>query len=367
MQPSPAHAQFWQWFRANGERLRTGMYGDDEAVREEASEELRHAVQAAEPGLILEIGQGADGGPHPLIVSADGKPEQVDAVKDFVAAAPTLPGWQVIAFRTRLEVGEHLEIAIQDERVGPDDIRFRVSEGDEGLDLTLYVRGLTDANRQIRGLGASLLAEHAVGERDALTMLRSLEIEPLPARPAPELRPFHELPDVLDEAKARKYPPPGSLPIDMDGDWLNMRGTINGSFASVLLNGGLAPVAGHPAYDRRLTVSIRFNESRDDGMPATEEEYAAVSELGDRLGEALQENQQSLLALTLMTQGRRDLVLYTSNAGAALLRLEELRTGIRSHRIKVAVERETFWGMYRSFHQAAAGAEEEEEDGDGEE
>src|SRR5262249_51371540 len=154
------------------------------------------------------------------------------------------------------------EIVIQDEKVGPDDVWFRAAEGDDGLDLTLHVRGLTAANERLRGLGASLLAQHAVGERDALTMLGSLDMKPLPKDPdAAGLRPFRELVTVFDETRARKYPPPGSLALP-EGEWMTMRGTINGAFASILFDAGLRTIAGHPAYDRRLTVTIPF-QARD--------------------------------------------------------------------------------------------------------
>jgi hypothetical protein len=362
MRPSPEHTRFWQWFRDHGDRLRTAMYSGDVASRDAATDELREAAQPVAPELVLEVARGGEGQPHTLVVSADGRPERVDAVKDFVDSAPTLPGWKVVAFRSRMEIGDHLEIALEGERVGAEDIWFRVAEDEGGLDLTLHVRGLTPANENLRGLGASLLAEHAVGERDALTMIGALRVQPLPPEPATTgLRPFRDLVGVFDAAKATRYPAPGTLPVPVD-NWLHLGGTINGALASILLHGALRPWAGHPAYDRRLTVSIRFNQSRQDGMPGTEEEFQTVGDLGDRLSEALQEGQQSLLALTVTTQGKRDMVFYTANAGPALLRLEELRNGIRSHRIKAAIERDTYWGMYRSFLRASEEAGEEGEE-----
>ncbi len=363
MQPGSARSRFWQWFQANGERLRAVVYGPEEAEREAASAELREAVEAAEPaepGLVLEFGGPLELKPRQLIVSADGKPERVDAVKDFVASAPALPGWQLVAFRPRMDT-DGFVIDLQGERVGPDDVWFRVADGDAGLALTLYVRGLTRANERTRGLGASLLAEHTVGERDVLTMLGSFDVKPLPKAPdASGLRPLRELAGVFDEAKANKYPPPGSLPIDPESDWQNMQGTIDGSLALVLLHAGLAPVAGHPDYDRRLVVSVPFHEARDDGMPASEEEFVAVADLGDRLADLLREGQESLLALTITTQGRRDLVFYTADAEAALRRIKAFRADSRTHPVEAAVERDTFWGMYRSFLRAGAPDESEE-------
>jgi hypothetical protein len=361
MQTASPQTRFWRWFRSNGNRLYAAMYGPDEDARQEAANELREAVEAVEPGLVLEVASAEEGEPRTLIVSADGKPDKVDAVKDFAASAPALPGWTVVAFRQRLDVAESLEIVLEGERIGPQDIWFAVGETDDGLDLTLHVRGLTRANERLRGLGASLLAEHAVGEQDALTLIGALRVRPLPKAPAAAgLRPFKDLVEVFDAAKEEKYPPPGSLAIDPESDWQNMRGTIGGSPASVLLHAGLRRVAGHPAYDQRLTVSVPFHEVREDGMPATEEEYLAVTDLGDRLTEALREGQESLLALSIMTDGRRDLIFYTSDAEAALGRIEEIRAETESHVIEVGVERDTIWGTYRSFQSAAEGVDEEE-------
>src|SRR5262249_32009403 len=150
-------------------------------------------------------------------------------------------------------------------------------------------------NERIRGLGAMLLFEHAVGEHDAMTLLDSLDVEPLPDEPAEEgLQPFAELAAVFDEVKEQKYPPPGALPLDSEGEWSALRGTIEDARALVLLNTGLVGLAGHPAYDRRLVVSIAFNQVRDDGMPGTEAEHVAVQDLGERLAEALGQDQESL-------------------------------------------------------------------------
>jgi hypothetical protein len=362
MQPDPARARFWQWFARNGERLRTDLYGPDDDARTSASDELRKAVEAAVPGgLVLELGRAEEGQPHQLIVSADGRLERVDVVKQFVASAPQLPGWTVVPFRARMEIADSLEIVLQGEQVGPADIWFRVAEDEDGLDLTLCVHGLNEQNQRLRGLGASLLAEHAVGERDALTLINSLHVLPCPESPEAEgLRPFRDLVTVFDQARARRYPPPGSLPLDQEGSWGVMSGTINSAFASVMINTGLRGLVGHPAYDRRLTVTILCNETRDDGMPATEEEYLAVRDLGDRLSDALQKDQQSLPALTIMTQGRRDLVFYTTNPGAALLRLEPLRDAEQTHRTRATFEYDTFWGFYRQFHRAGQGDDTEE-------
>ncbi len=357
MLPSSEQVRFWQWFKDNGDRLAETMYGEDEGAREDALDELRQAVGAAGYEVVLEVGKDEAGG-WQLIVSADGKHQHVDEVKELAASAPALPGWKVIPFRVRDRAVGSFVIELEGEKVSPDDIWFRVSEDADGLDLSLFVRGLTPENRKMRGLGASLLAQHAVGELDTLTMLNSLLVEELPEPPPADLRPFVDLPAVFDSAKASKYPPPGSLPA-LEDTWVNLQGTLGGSPALVLLHAGLRPLAGHPAYDRRLTVSIPY-EADENGLPASREEYEAVCEFGEQLTEALQAGQQSLLAMTILTRGHRDLVFYTAHAGSALVRLEDQVSEEMPYRFKTALEHDTFWGMYRSFIDAAEQHEAEE-------
>ncbi len=349
MQPASESVRFWKWFAANAEALRTAMYGGDPDARQNASAALGEAASEVQEGLVLELGPVADDGVKELIVSADGRREQVDAVKDFVATAPALEGWRVVAFRPRMEVGEEMEIAIEGERVEPADVWFRIEESDDGLDLTLHVRGLNEENSRLRGLGALLLAEHGVGERDAMTLLSSLQVEPLPDHPAAAgLRPFRELVGLFDKVKEKKYPPRGALPLDPEGEWQAMQGMIGDMPAVVLLNTALRRFAGHPDYDHCLVVAIPFEGVRDDGMPASEEEYLSVTELGDRIGEELQRDQESLLGVTVLNQGRRDLILYSSDPAAALRWLEAVQAE-GTHQVELSIDRDTFWGVYRSF------------------
>lgn len=359
MQPDPsAHEQFWQWFEQSGDRLREAIYGPDPDARDAAYSELEGAVGEVQPGVMLEIGSAPDDGPRQLVVSADGHPEHVDAVKDFVASAPELAGWEVVAFRPRMKLGDAIEIQIADERVGVDDVWFQGAEELDGIGLTLYVRGLTEGNEKPRSLGASLLVEHTVGERDILTLLASQAVEPLP-NDLDGLRPLPELAGVFDAIKTRKYPPPRLIQLDPEGDWSILKGSIDESPAFILLNAALRPLAGHPIFDRRLTVSLPFESVDDEGMPADKEEFAAVSELGDDICESLTEGQESLHALTITTQGRRDLIFYTSDPIAAAQRLNALRAEGLGRPMEVDLEWDTFWMHYRACYQVYEEGEDE--------
>ena len=359
----PDYDAFWAWFGANADRLRAVVYGEDPAAREAAYAELQAATDEAGADLVLEIARPPGAETGQLVVSADGRPDRVDGVKAFAAAAPDLPGWEVVAFRPRDNMDGSV-IDLGGERVGPDDIRFAVEPDADGLALTLFVAGLTPENEKARGLGASLLAQHAVGERDALTLLSGVGTEPLPAgQTGPDLRPFAELPGVLAEAREERYPPPGKLePAD---EWGTGQGTIGGNPAILLLRTGLRPFAGHPLYDRRLTVSLAFESVGPEGMPSDSDEFAAAGEAGDRIAEALEAGQQSLHALTITGSGRRDVIFYTADPDAALDRLAALRAEGLGFPVDAEVEWDSYWGLFRAFADADEG-DDEDEDGEAE-
>jgi hypothetical protein len=346
MKPTSAQARFWHWFENNSERLWAAGWRD-QRTQETAMRELAEAGAEVASGLTLEICADRDGKANRLVVSADGKRKLVDDAKDFVDAAPAVIGWNVVAFRPRVE---NTEISLAGECVSADDVWFRLAESVDGLDLVLYVRGLTAANKDPRGLAAILFAEHAVGERDMLTLVYLRAVEPLPAAPtAKGLRPVRELVDLVDRVKAKRYPPPGQLPLGPDSEWVIVEGTRNGSPLVARLHLGLRALAGHPDYDRRLTIRIPFHEPNAVGFP-TKEELQAVCDLEEPLTEVLQEGQQSLPALVITAEGQRELLFHTADAEAALQRLERFRAARGfPYRLEHEVERDTFWALFRSL------------------
>jgi hypothetical protein len=346
---TPEQVAFWLWFHGNGDRVYRAMIeGDDD--RESASDEAHEQLSRVHQGLVFVFGRPHGDDDREFVISADGKPELVDAVKSLLAAAPPLPGWRIVGFRPRSPNVGDFALQIHDEKITPEDVWFSANEGDGGLALTLHVRGLNDDNRGVRGLGAVLLMDHALGEHDALTMIGSLEDAPLPEAPAEAgLRPLVELPAVVDAFRDRAFPPPGQVPLPAECPCTLLQGTIEDRPAFILLNAALRPFAAHPSYDGRVIVSISFNETNDDGLPATGEELDAAQDLGDAIAKALGAGQQALHAVTITTDGRRDLILYTSDVHGTLARFEKLRPLIDSHRVEAAADFDTFWGAYRCF------------------
>lgn len=318
---------FWSWFREHGDAIVARIYGDSEAERHQAMGELNeHAGD-----LTVEV---TDGERKALVISADGDHQKVDTVKDMVASAPDLSGWDVLAFRPRMT---GISIGIGGESLSEDDIRFRTQRGPHGVKLTLWVKGLNAANEQPRGFGAMLLAQHAIGELDAMLMLEDMDVKKPPwlafLQPS---QPLAQLPAVMDELKGSMFPPLGSLPIE--DKWTVMEGSHLNDPVIVSVNTGLHPFAGHPEYDTCLLIATRF---------ASKEEADALLERGEQICNRLCEGQQALnaYAVTCVPKGKRTIGVYTSDRDASLAKLQELAADDMEWR----VERDTFWGHYREF------------------
>jgi len=187
----PVETTFWQWFVAHKDQVAT-IKRADEPIANQLAEEL-HRINT---NLTFEMSVGE--GNHEFIISADGIQSAFPAVKHLVAAAPTIPGWTVIAFRQR-KSGLSIELG-DGTKVGHETLMFQVL-GSNGrkIDIAIYVKGAASVSDSAKK-AVYLLLDATLGEYDVETRLGAIEIEP--ATKAPKTaRPFAELAKVVDANK----------------------------------------------------------------------------------------------------------------------------------------------------------------------
>ncbi len=189
--------QFWDWFGRNSPRLAGISSGQDPAYAEANAE-----LQRVHEGLVFEI-EGARGRRR-AIISADGIRERFPAVIRTVSAAPSLDGWEIVAFRQRMDA-KQLQLSFQGISVGPDDVWFeaRHGGGDEPIHVMFYMQGIE--NRDSPGAGAPiLLVDHLVGEYDSVMRVAPVDVRALPESPeAHGLTRLTELPAIIDQVFPR--------------------------------------------------------------------------------------------------------------------------------------------------------------------
>lgn len=187
-----AVTELWTWVGAHLDEL-----GQIQTGKEPVAEELARKLDAVDPGLTYELGLGKK--PMEIIISADGKKELFELVKQVVASAPPLEGAKVVAFRPRKDPS--LKLSVGDTTVSGSDVSFTLAEDEarQGqIAVRLYMKSLTRENEESMRGATFLLLEAAVGEYDLETRLGGISVDPFPEKPRPGMKPLKDLPAALD-------------------------------------------------------------------------------------------------------------------------------------------------------------------------
>lgn len=141
-------------------------------------DQLLAALQEIHGGLFFEFCTGED--ENELIVSAEGDTSLFPLVREIVAAAPAIDGWEVIALKPK--IGMPVTAQWKDFTVHTDDVVFGPLERERSSDLGLrmYVPGL--APERVDDAHSALLRalDHALGEEQFAMCVQFTEVVPLP-------------------------------------------------------------------------------------------------------------------------------------------------------------------------------------------
>lgn len=190
---SAGSARFWDWLAANTQRIQSQLRQDPQGI----GAEISTAFKRDYPELAWEV-TPSESPPWLFCISADGNHDLFPSVLRAVRAAPAIPAWKVQPFRPRGSVDGELQFG--DRKLGVDDIWCSAEPSGNGIDLTLWIRGLTPQTDQILSRAVLILLDNAIGEYDAVMKVKQLGRGPLPADPerTEGLFPLRELPALLD-------------------------------------------------------------------------------------------------------------------------------------------------------------------------
>ncbi|MEA2708029.1 MAG: hypothetical protein QOF78_630 [Phycisphaerales bacterium] len=151
--------EFWQWFAAQEQALR-GV--DGQTVADSVEVRLREidsriGVEVSDPG-----------DPRELIFTAWSQAEAFPAVRELVAAAPVLRGWQIIALKPPrgFAFGMNLDgLKIDASRIQFDPLA--AEEDPKLLGVRFYVPGATDEDDERLSRALPIIIETGIGEEAA--------------------------------------------------------------------------------------------------------------------------------------------------------------------------------------------------------
>lgn len=327
---------FWTWFSGESERLFQAIDVSATAVVEEVGAVLRDH----HPGVCCELPAKAEGSPQAtMVLTPDGNEGLVPTVRELVATAPQLARWNFVPFRQRGKPGVTIEMhgaTLSDE----DDVFYRIGSGPYGeLRLTLFIRGLTQAEDDPRALMAVLLMDHLIGEQDSLTVIDSLIRLPLGDEAESGLTPITSLAADIDHYKTSGLDTWDSYRTSVDDE---------GTVGFITVRVGLGTVAPLRALPLRVRVVVPFANPREDGFP-TREEGDLLDQIEDELDAVLIGECGALSVGRVTTAGVRDLAFYAPEGEMIEAHAKRVFAGYPQYEPEVLLVPDPGWEFYLDF------------------
>jgi hypothetical protein len=179
---------FWHWFQKNEDAL-----FHFEQDREGIFSGLTSEMHKVNPSLTFEFGPEVDNR-REFTISADGIKQAFPEVEALYAAAPSLPRWKFIKFRQRHALSE---ISYKGITVKPQSVALRVVPGGAVVDITVFMKGYTQAAQETYTGIAFLFLDQALGEYDVETRVGQIRVDSISKAPA-QTSSLQDLPTTVD-------------------------------------------------------------------------------------------------------------------------------------------------------------------------
>ena len=192
---------FWKWFKNNESQLLQLLSEDPACYIDEVTSRIRRVP----PGFNVETVLDHESGAAELAVSADGDPNKIGHVLMLVRSAPVMDHWKIVAFRQR---GEAKSVVFQGTEISIGDLSFKGSIDDQMLKVTFYIDRLKHGVDDPLAGAALLLMDEAIGEYDAMILVRRLDAKPRDSSTPVDALPFTKLREYIDTVRGKVEPLP---------------------------------------------------------------------------------------------------------------------------------------------------------------
>lgn len=199
-QQQDSTTRFWLWFTKTASAITDAFHTNDMPKLTALSVEANHEIKKISPGLICEFARNNDTGNLDITISANADVRYLDAVTTVCHKAPNIQGWSVIAFRQRKpRFGQDDTWTTP---IAPDTIWYKSRIIGNGVELTLYIKEITDANRRPMLAAVHVVLCALVGEYTLATKVRRIDWRPL-TQESHEMKKLIDLPTELDSLEVR--------------------------------------------------------------------------------------------------------------------------------------------------------------------
>ena len=130
--------------------------------------------------------------------------------------------------------------------------------------------------------------------------------------------------------------------------WTLVAGHRDGRPLLARINQGLGSVVGRPEYRTRVTVSVKFRQVDQDGMPSGGES-SELDSFEDQLAQLLSESDRTVFAAAVTIDGRRDFLFYSGVPEEAEALARQFATKHPKLQVTVASEADPNWTAFRAL------------------
>src|SRR5215831_5953364 len=162
-------SEFWAWF----DSYRDGVDATAQ-MRDQHIDKILEHISRIEPGLAVELGVREDGVKE-MTISPDGVRERFPIVEQIVSQAPSMEGWEVIAFRQPIRADFSLRCG--DLELTPAELYFLPLEEDGALDVIVYGQGFSDQDKDDLSYHGLIMIDNLIGEYDCVTQVRHYDFQ----------------------------------------------------------------------------------------------------------------------------------------------------------------------------------------------
>lgn len=181
--------KLWEWFKNYSARFKS------EDLDDQIYSELHDRLTDIHSSLVFEMSV-KNKNTRTLVISCDGIKEGIPSVKKVVSSAPHIDGWNVVAFRQPIK--ESVTLEADKIKLSTDDIKFDFNEApNDTIDVMIYIDGVNNKNKDDYLRASFVLIDAAIGEYQAMTKIRHLDLLPLPTD-TKSLLPLSKLKGVIN-------------------------------------------------------------------------------------------------------------------------------------------------------------------------
>ncbi len=268
--PILSYQDFWDWFVQNEKTFRKTINAN-QAVPDSVLQILSEKVSQWREGMFMAAGL-ITGGDVELTFSAEGRVTNIPFAEEFVAAAPTIPGWRFTALQQPVGAAE-ISISLEGFRFHKDNISFcpviHAHMPDE-IEIVVVHTDYSAENRDTIANGTYIFLDNCIGELRLATQVDSVSVASAADAPG-ELIPVEKLSDYLDWRQAEFVEKYQAIQYDTTNDTYTMLEgeTPEGMPAVAMVNEQLLRWDAKPSHPWVLAIHLEYTP-QEQGMPAPE-------------------------------------------------------------------------------------------------